>query len=101
MNVPITLSEAVDHAVQDGFTYTFKAEATGLRCLQTGDRFDPSEVTIVGHERFEGASSAGDNAALYRVETSNGLRGTIVDAYGADADQHLAEFLRATPVDED
>lgn len=101
MSTPATLSEAVNHAVQDGYTYTFKAEASGLRCLQTGDRFGPSEVTIVGHERFEGPSSADDNAALYRVETETGLRGTIVDAYGAYADEYLAEFLRATPVDED
>ena len=101
MGAPATLSEAVDHAVKDGYTNTFKAEATGLRCLQTGDRFDPAEVTIVGHERFEGASSAGDNAALYRVETSTGLRGTIVDAYGVYADEFLADFLRQVPVDED
>jgi len=26
---------------------------------------------------------------------------SIVDAYGAYADEHLAEFLRAVPVDED
>ena len=42
-----------------------------------------------------------DNAALYRVETATGLRGTIVDAYGTYADEHLADFLRAVPVDED
>ena len=100
MNVPMTMSEAVCLAVQDGYTHTFKAEATGLRCLETGDRFGSSEVTIVGHQRFEGPSNPGDSAALYRVETSTGLRGMIVDAYGTYADEHLAEFLRATPVNE-
>ena len=101
MSTPATLSEAVDHAVKEGYTHTFKAEATGLRCLQTGDRFDSNDVTIVGHERFEGPSSEDDSAALYRIETNTGLRGTIVDAYGTYADEHLAEFLRAVPIDED
>lgn len=101
MSAPATLREAVDHAMKAGYTHTFKAETTGLRCLQTGDRFQPNEVTIVGHERFEGESSEGDSAALYRVETSSGLRGTIVDAYGTYADEHLAEFLREVRVDED
>lgn len=100
MNAPPTLREAVDHAVRDGFTSTFKAETTGLRCLQTGDRFQPGDVTIVGHERFEGESSEDDSAALYLIETASGLRGTIVDAYGTYADEHLAEFLREVRVDE-
>jgi len=101
MNTPATLREAVDEAVKEGYSHTFKAEATGLRCLQTGDRFGPGEVTIVGHRRFEGESSEDDSAALYRIETDGGIRGTIVDAYGTYADEHLAEFLRGVNVNED
>jgi len=100
MNAPATLREAVDEAVKEGYTHTFKAEVTGLRCLQTGDRFGPEDVTIVGHQRFEGPSSEDDSAALYRVETATGIQGTIVDAYGTYADEHLAEFLRGVEIDE-
>lgn len=101
MNAPGTLRDAVDEAVKDGYTHTFKAEITGLRCLQTGDRFGPDEITIVGHRRFEGQSSEEDSAAVYLVETDTGLKGTIVDAYGTYADEHLAEFIRGVRVVED
>lgn len=101
MNAQPTLRDAVDQAVRDGYTHTFKAEATGLRCLETGERFGPEDVTIVGHRRFEGPSSEDDSAALYLVETATGVQGTIVDAYGTYADEHLAEFIRGVRVEED
>lgn len=100
MSTPTTLREAVDKAVREGFNHTFKADPQGLRCLETDERFQPANVTIVAHDRFEGESSEDDSSALYRVETSSGLRGMIVDAYGTYADEHLAEFLRATRIDE-
>jgi hypothetical protein len=94
------LREAVDLAVKNGFNHTFKAEPTGLRCLETDKVFEPADVKIVGHDRFEGPSSEDDSAALYKIETTSGLKGTVVDAYGTYADEHLAEFLQRVRVEE-
>lgn len=96
-----TLTEALEEARKDGFTDEFEAEEAGLRCSRTKDLFAPADVKIVRHERFEGPSSEDDAAALYFIETKNGLHGTIVDAYGTYANEHLANFIRKVRLDED
>ena len=94
-----TLRETIEAAERDGYTHNFKAEPGGLRSLETDELFQPGQVTILGHERFEGASSEDDEETLYFIETSSGLRGTLVDAYGTYADEHVANFIRKVDVD--
>ncbi len=40
-------------------------------------------MEVVEFYRFEGASNPDDNSILYAIETSDGLKGLLVDAYGA------------------
>lgn len=94
-----TLREALAAAEGDGYTHSFKAEPGGLRALGTNDLFQPCQVTILKHERFEGPSSEDDEETLYFIETTTGMRGTLVDAYGTYADENVANFIRKVDVD--
>lgn len=94
-----TLREKIEAAERDGYTHSFKAEPGGLRVLETDEMLRPDQVTILGHERFEGPSSEDDEEALYFIETTTGLRGTLVDAYGTYADEYVANFIRKVDVD--
>ena len=81
---------------QDGYTHNFKAtEDDMLQCLETEDLFRPEQVKIINFFRFEGMSDPEDNSILYVIETDNGLKGTLVDAYGAYGDDNLEEFIKA------
>lgn len=95
-----TLTQALEEAKASGYVEDFEAEEGGLRCQRTKDLFPPADVKIVQHERFEGPSSEDDAAALYYLETKNGLRGTAIDAYGTYANEHFAEFIRKVRLDE-
>lgn len=95
-----TLSESLDAAKRRGFTSDFSVENGELRCMETDERFSPDEATIVDHRRFEGPSSEDDKEALYFIETTSGLHGTLVDAYGTYASEDVAEFLRLVEVHE-
>jgi hypothetical protein len=47
----------------------------------------------VKHYRFEGISNPDDNEILYAIETDDGVKGTLVDAYGMYADSNVASFM--------
>jgi hypothetical protein len=89
-----TLSEKINTALQHGFTENFKVTARGLTD-EMGEKFYPaSEIHIPNFHRFEGYSDPQDNAILYWIETSDGRKGILVDAYGAYADVKVSKFIR-------
>jgi len=100
MNRFETLMEALEDARNRGYTNTFKMTDQGLECEESGRVFQPGQVTVVDHDRFEGESNPDDMSVLYVVECSNGLKGTVIDAYGAYADEKLSEFIRQAQLDE-
>lgn len=88
-----TLSEAVNHAVKEGFTENFKFSSIGLTTEPEGKYYSPKEVRIINFYRFEGYSDPQDNSILYLLETSDRKKGLLVDAYGMYADDKLSNFL--------
>jgi hypothetical protein len=66
----------------------------------TGKTFQPSELTIVEHHRFEGASDPDDLSIVYGIEANDGTRGALSDAYGAYANPDLSAFLKKVPMRE-
>ena len=67
----------------------------GLACNETEEIFKPEQVKIQNFFRFEGMSDPEDNSILYAIETDNGLKGTLVDSYGATSDNDVDEFIKA------
>ncbi|HTF16583.1 MAG TPA: hypothetical protein VK658_00850 [Chryseolinea sp.] len=91
-----TMSEALTHAVKDGFVEDFKFENGALTTTGKDDgRYSPGDVKISNFYRFEGDSDPDENSILYLIETNDGKKGTLVDAYGAYSDAKLANFIRA------
>lgn len=91
-----TLSTRVNQASVDGYTESFKIERNGLTGSSTSDEkfYEPKDVKIANFYRFEGYSDPNDNAILYLVETADGRKGTLIDSYGAYADNRLSEFVK-------
>ncbi len=77
-----------------GFNTQFKANHAGLQSLTTERVYEPREVKIVNFYRFEGASDPEDNSILYAIETCEGEKGTISDAYGAFGDPLITDFVQ-------
>ncbi|HEX6222930.1 MAG TPA: hypothetical protein VFZ52_00880 [Chryseolinea sp.] len=89
-----TLSEKITVALQQGYSENFKISSQGLTD-EMGEKFYPaSEIHIPNFHRFEGYSDPQDNAILYWIETSDGRKGILVDAYGAYADVKVTNFIR-------
>lgn len=88
-----SLSMVLNRMVLDGYSENFKIEDSGLKSLKTEKVYNPDEVNVINFFRFEGQSDPNDNTILYVIETNDGLKGTIVDAYGPYADVMLSEFM--------
>jgi len=89
-----TLASCLNKIVTDGYTENFKVTEHGLQSLETGKIYQPDQVHIVNFFRFEGASDPSDSAILYIIETNDGARGSLTDAYGMYADAGIDEFIK-------
>ena len=88
-----TMVDCVNSLVRNGFTEDFKARQSGLESLSSHTVYKPNEIRILNFYRFEGESDPADNSILYAIETSDGKRGTLVDAYGHYADSKVTRFM--------
>ena len=89
-----TLASCVNSLSSVGYATQFKAVKEGLKSLTTEKIYHPDEVKINNFYRFEGESDPSDNAIMYAIETVSGEKGTLIDAYGAYTDTHIAAFIK-------
>jgi len=89
-----SLSSCLNRIVADGYGEDFQVTENGLEALQTGKRYTPQEVQIINFFRFEGYTNPDDNAILYVIETMDGVKGTLIDAYGTYTDHKIGSFIQ-------
>ncbi len=89
-----TLSESVNEAVENGYKENFQVGSKGLTTGDKNNSYAPMDIAISSFYRFEGYSDPQDNAILYLIKTNDGRKGTLIDAYGAQADATISKFVR-------
>ena len=89
-----TLASCINHLVKEGYTEDFKIIETGLISLHSEKVYNPQQVHVLNFFRFEGASDPADNSILYAIETDDGTKGTLTDAYGPYADPQVTKFMQ-------
>jgi hypothetical protein len=88
-----TLAKKSNDLMQEGYIEQFTFVEEGLHSATTNKTYHPEEVKIVKHYRFEGTSDPADMSILYAIETNDGLKGTVTDAFGTYSDFSLGEFM--------
>jgi hypothetical protein len=89
-----TLAFCLNKIVKDGYGENFKVTEKGLQSLETEKIYKPDQVNIVNFFRFEGASDPSESAILYVIETTDGAKGSLIDAYGMYADPEIDKFIK-------
>ena len=89
-----TLVSTLNGLIQQGYTEDYKATEAGLKSLKTGKIYQPDQVKIVDFHRFEGTSDPADESILYAIETADGRKGTLVDAFGPSSDTKVTAFMQ-------
>lgn len=88
-----TMSSCITALVKDGFTENFTVKENKLQALNAERFYLPEEIKVVNFYRFEGESNPDDSEILYAIETCDGIRGTLSDAYGIYADENVQKFM--------
>ncbi len=88
-----SLSSCVNQMKEQGYKEDFQVTAKGLTTYDEDKHYQPGQLHIVNFYRFEGESDPADNSILYVIETDDGRKGTLVDAYGAYSDSAVSKFI--------
>ncbi|MFA0962622.1 hypothetical protein AB9P05_12545 [Roseivirga sp. BDSF3-8] len=93
-NFRTPLSEKMDTLKSEGYDKNFVFKKDTLYLQDTENSFAASDLKQIREFRFEGESNPGDMSILYAIETSDGTKGTISNAYGTYADNGLENYLK-------
>lgn len=95
-----SLVDALSDLQKRGYDADFGIDTVCLYCADLDLRLNPEEFNVDEVYRFEGDSSPDDNAVLYAISSSTGVKGTLVDSYGAYSDNmsfEMAKKLKTEP----
>jgi len=88
-----SMTEALNGLKARGFTTNFEFLNNTFCAVDSGRTFKAEELSILEHHRFEGVSDPDDESIVYAIETSDGIRGAIADAYGVYSNPELEAFM--------
>jgi hypothetical protein len=89
------LEKCLNRLEEKGYTDQFKVEKKRLLSLSDSKKkYKPEDVRAVNFYRFEGISDPGDMSILYAIETCDGRKGTLIDAYGNYSDDDTGAFMQ-------
>jgi len=86
-----TVSKAIEALRAQGYTTDFNIEENCIVC--NNGKFGASDFEIADVYRYEGNSDPADEAAVYAIKSSGGIKGILVTGYGASADPASTEIL--------
>lgn len=86
----------MNHLKEKGYDHDFIVNDNIKLATTNFDRkeYTNDEVKVVEFHRFEGDSDVGDMTVLYAIETNDGHKGLLIDAYGPDASRKVGDFVR-------
>src|SRR6476659_8135712 len=87
------MEKCLNKLESEGYTDQYKVENGKLCDLTNNKKYKAKDVKAVNFYRFEGISNTDDMSILYAIETSDGRKGTWVDAYGFYSDDETGEFI--------
>jgi len=88
----------INRLARRGFTDGFRVVDGGLQVLSSGKLLRPDDLVIREVYRFEGVSDPDDMSIVYAIESRDGTRGTLVDAFGVYSNPAVSTVLARVPI---
>jgi hypothetical protein len=93
-----TMSECLNYFNAKGYAEQFKVVDKKLEAISDKKRYGVDDVEVKNFYRFEGITNPDDMGVLYVIETVDGKKGTLVDAYGVYSDPEVDEFMKGIEI---
>jgi hypothetical protein len=78
-----SLVDALSDLKKRGYEANFETDTVCLYCGDLDIRLNPEAFNVDEVYRFEGDSNPDDSSIVYAISSNAGVKGTLVDAYGA------------------
>jgi hypothetical protein len=92
------LQKVQDNLEKYGYTEQFRVEKDRLVGMTSKKKYKVKEVVAVNFYRFEGITDPDDMSILYAIETCDGSKGTLTDAYGRYSDGDTGAFMKEVEI---
>lgn len=92
------LEKCMKQLENEGYTDQMRVEGGKLHNLTQDKKYKPNDVKAINFYRFEGITDPDDMSILYAIETVDGKKGTLVDAYGRYADGDTGDFMKKVEI---
>ena len=99
MKIFETLSEAMADLAKRGYTNDFNLHPEWIECPPLNLRFGPTDFHVDEVHRFEGMNDPDDSSILFAIRSTAGVKGLLVDAYGAYANSLSSEMVKRLTID--
>lgn len=86
------LIDALQDLKARGYTNDFNLKPHCLECTSLALQLHPEDFEVKEFYRFEGDSSTDDNSILFAIESKDGIKGVLIDAYGVYAEALSSEM---------
>ncbi|MFN2458181.1 MAG: hypothetical protein ABR502_08280 [Chitinophagaceae bacterium] len=94
-----SMDKCIKKLEEQGYTDQFRVEKKILHSLKDSKKkYKPKDVKAVNFYRFEGDSDPDDMSILFAIETTDGTKGTLIDAYGNYSDDDTGEFMQEVDI---
>jgi len=92
-SVKKALAERLSETLQQGFTEIFRVAGDRLIGIRPGYFYTSKQVYIVNYFRIEEYTDPKESVILYLIETTDGRKGTLIDACDVYADSMISDFV--------
>lgn len=93
------LEKCLSFLEEEGYKDQFRVEKKILQSMaDPKGKYKPKDVKAVNFYRFEGITDPDDMSILYAIETCDGRKGTLIDAYGLYSDDDTGDFMKQVDI---
>ena len=96
-----SLSKAIEALQKKGYDSDFNLVDEGIESKHLKKTWTADQIEVEDVFRFEGMTDPGDNSVLYVINTKDGKKGLLVDAYGAYSGQISKEMIDKLKIEHD
>ncbi len=93
------LQKCLNKLEEKGYYDQFRVENKRLQSLtDPKKKYKSEDVKAVNFYRFEGITDPDDMSILFAIETADGNKGTLIDAYGMYSDDDTGAFMQEVDI---
>jgi hypothetical protein len=93
VNTYTTVIDTLKVLKEEGYVLDFNLRPDCVECKSPDIKLHPDDFVIDKFYRFEGASNPDDSAIVYAISSKDGIKGTMINAYGVYADSLTSEMI--------